>query len=157
MAVCPHGSGWHLVVGLGIKAGMKALGATALAPTLLALLTLMAALVHAAPAENLLLGAGPAPTDIRLRAAIVKYLQTTDRALDKRKPFRVLSGPALATGNTFGGSLEQAWLVCVLVNTEKIAPGPQEIQGKTLYVRTSRAGEVQVVPTENWKDSSPHC
>jgi len=111
----------------------------------------------AAPVEKLLVGAGPVPADIKLRAAIFKYLQTTDRALDRRKPFKILSGPTLATGNTFGGSLEQAWLMCVVVNAEKTGPGPQEIMGKSLYVRTSRAGEVLVVPTENWKDSSPKC
>lgn len=120
------------------------------------LLALLAVTGHAAPAEKLLQGAGPAPTEIRLRAAILKYLQTTDRALDARKPFKVLSGPTLATGNTFAGSLEQAWLMCLVVNAEKIAPGPQEIQGKALYLRT-RGSQVVVVPTENWKDSSPQC
>lgn len=120
-------------------------------------LAFVAMAASAAPAEKLLAGAGPTPTDIKLRAAILKYLEITDKALDKRKPFKVLSGPTLATGNTFGGSLEQAWLMCVVVNAEKIAPGPQGIQGKSLHVRTSRNGEVLVVPTENWKDSSPKC
>ena len=88
---------------------------------------------------------------------ILKNLEAADRAVDKRKPFKILSGPTLATGNTFGGSLEQAWLMCVVVNVEKVGPGPQEIQGKSLYVRTNRAGKVQVAPTENWKDSTPKC
>ncbi len=149
--MCSDDCGWRLVVGMGFKAGMKAFTAAAL------ILTLVALTSHAAPAEKLLQGAGPAPTEIRLRAAILKYLQTTDRALDRRKPFKMLSGPTLATGNTFGGSLEQAWLMCVVVNAEKIAPGPQELLGKALYVRTSRVGEVQVVPTANWKNSSPQC
>ena len=139
------------------KAGMKTSGAAALALAVLLAMNPWALPVHAAPLEQLLVGAGPVPTDIRLRAAILTYLQTTDRALDRRKPYKILSGPTLATGNTFGGSLEQAWLMCVLVNAEKIAPGPQDIQGKALYVRTSRSGGVQVVPTENWKDSSPRC
>ena len=124
--------------------------------SILTMLAVTAVTGHAAPAEKLLQGAGPVPTEIRLRAAILKYLQTTDRALDLRKPFKVLSGPTLATGNTFGGSLEQAWLMCLVVNAEKIAPGPQEIQGRALYLRT-RGGQVVVVPTENWKDSSPQC
>ena len=141
----------HRDVGVGFKAGMKTISLAILA------LAFVAMVASAAPAEPLLVGAGPPPTDIKLRAAIVKYLQTTDRALDKRKPFKILSGPTLATGSTFGGSLEQAWLMCVVVNAEKMGPGPQDIQGKSLYVRTSRAGEVQVVPTENWKDASPKC
>ena len=135
---------------------MKTFTAAASALTLLASLTVMAVTSHAASTEKLLLGAGPVPTEARMRAAVLKYLQTTDRALDSRKPFKVLSGPTLATGNTFGGSLEQAWLMCVVVNVEKIAPGPQEIQGKALYLRT-QGGQVVVVPTENWKDSSPQC
>ena len=120
-------------------------------------LAFVATVTSAAPVEPLLVGAGPVPTNIKLRAAILKYLGTTDRAVDKRKPFKILSGPTLATGNTFGGSLEQAWLICVVANAEKMGPGPQEIKGKSIYVRTSRAGDVQMAPTENWKDSSPKC
>ena len=135
---------------------MKTFTAAASALTLLASLTVLAVTSHAAPAEKLLQGAGPVPTEARMRATVLKYLQTTDRALDPRKPFKVLSGPTLATGNTFGGSLEQAWLMCVVVNAEKIAPGPQEVQGIGLYLRT-QGGQVVVVTTENWKDSSPKC
>ena len=120
-------------------------------------LAFVATAASATPAEPLLVGAGPVPANIKLRAAIVKYLQTTDRAVDKRKPFKILSGPTLATGNTFGGSLEQAWLVCVVANAQKMGPGPQEIQGKSIYLRTTRAGEVLVAPIENWIDSSPKC
>ena len=148
-------------MGLGVKAGMKsrmqATRATGWLKVAAFALAFVATVTGAAPAEPLLVGAGPVPANLKLRAAILKYLQTTDRAVDKRKPFKILSGPTLATGNTFGGSLEQAWLMCVVVNAEKMGPGPQEIQGKSLYVRTSRAGEVLVVPTENWKDSSPKC
>jgi hypothetical protein len=135
---------------------MKTLVASASSLAMLAALAVLTLSSHAAPAEKLLQGAGPVPTEARMRAAVLKYLQTTDRALDPRKPFKVLSGPTLATGNTFAGSLEQAWLMCLVVNAEKIAPGPQEIQGKALYLRT-RGGQVVVVPTENWKDSSPQC
>ncbi len=135
---------------------MKTLVAAASSLATLAALTVLALSSHAAPAEKLLQSAGPVPTEARMRDAVLKYLQTTDRALDARKPFKVLSGPTLATGNTFAGSLEQAWLMCLVVNAEKIAPGPQEIQGKALYLRT-RGGQVVVVPTENWKDSSPQC
>ena len=120
-------------------------------------LAFVATAASATPAEPLLVGAGPVPANIKLRAAIVKYLQTTDRAVDKRKPFKILSGPTLATGNTFGGSLEQAWLVCVVAYAQKMGPGPQEIQGKSIYLRTTRAGEVLVAPIENWIDSSPKC
>ena len=91
-----------------------------------------------------------------VRAAILKYLQRTDRALDTSKPFRVLSGPTLATGSTFGGNLEQAWLMCLVVNVQKSGPGPQNIEGRALYLR-NLAGEVVVLPFVNWKDSSPQC
>ena len=121
------------------------------------LATAMATPTSAAPAEKFLVASGPVPTELKLRAAISRYLQTTDRALDKRKPFKILSGPTLATGNTFGDSLEQAWLMCIVINAEKVGPGPQNIRGKSLYVRTGPAGEVTVVSTENWKDSSPKC
>lgn len=121
------------------------------------LATAMATPTSAAPAEKFLVASGPVPAELKLRAAIFRYLQTTDRALDKRKPFKILSGPTLATGNTFGDRLEQAWLMCIVVNAEKAGPGPQDIKGKSLYVRTNGAGEVKVVPTENWKDSSPKC
>ena len=139
---------------------MKTVGATLsckLAGVALATVAIVATVASAAPAEKLLVGAGPVPANIKLRAAILKYLQTTDRAVDKRKPFKILSGPTLATGNTFGGSLEQAWLMCVVANAEKVGPGPQEIQSKSIYVRTTRAGEVLIAPIENWKDSSPKC
>lgn len=111
---------------------------------------------QAAPAEKLLLGAGPLPSDARAHAAILKHLLADDRALDRRKPFRVLSGPTLATGNTFGGSIEQAWLMCIVVNAEKMEPGPQQLEGKPVYLRT-RAREVVAVAVDNWQDSSPKC
>ena len=111
----------------------------------------------AAVPEKLLRTAGPLPSDASVRAALLKYLQSINRSIDRRKPFKILSGPTLATGNTFGGSIEQAWLMCVVVNAEKIAPGPLEIEGKALYLQRSRTGELAVVPIENWKDSSPQC
>ena len=148
-------------MGMGFKARMKspmkAINVSLLFKLASLALAFVAMAISAAPAEKLLVGAGPTPNDIKLRAAIFKYLETTDKALDRRKAFKVLSGPSLATGNTFGGSLEQAWLMCVVVNAKKTGPGPQEIQGKSLYLRTSQAGEVLVVPIENWKDSSPKC
>lgn len=122
------------------------LGLIALAPTPLV----------AAP-EGLLRAAGPAPSDAIVQAALLKHLQRADRTLDSRKPFRILSGPTLATGNTFGGGMEQAWLMCIIINAEKIEPGPRGIEGKALYLQRSRAGELIVVPIENWKDSSPQC
>ena len=120
-------------------------------------LSLLAPIALAAAPERLLRIAGPLPSDASMRAAVLKHLQRDDRALDRRKPFKILSGPTLATGNTFGGSIEQAWLMCVVVNAEKIAPGPLEIEGKALYLQRSRTGELVVVPIENWKDSSPQC
>ena len=138
-----------------MKSQIKTIGMTVSFKAAFQTLAFVAMAASAAPAETFLVAAGPLPADIKLRAAIVEYLQTNDRALNKRKPFKILSGPTLATGSTFGGSLEQAWLICVVVNAEKMGPGPQGIQGKSLYVRTIRAGEVLVVPTENWKDSSP--
>lgn len=138
-----------------LKAITSAVLSAALLISPLALTTTSPA--QAAPAEKLQQGAGPLPRDAQVRAAILKYLSSTDRALDKRKPFKILSGPTLATGNTFGGSLEQAWLMCIVVNAEKIAPGPQQLEGKSLYLQRSKSGEVVVVPIENWKDSSPQC
>ncbi|RZI98952.1 MAG: hypothetical protein EOO54_28090 [Haliea sp.] len=117
---------------------------------------LWTAATQAAPAEKLMLGAGPFPSDARANAAILKHLLAGDRTLDRRKPFRVLSGPTLATGNTFGGSLEQAWLMCIVVNAEKMEPGPQQIEGKPVYLRT-RGRDVLVVSVANWQDSSPKC
>lgn len=113
-------------------------------------------MLQAAPAEKLLLGAGPLPSDARASAAILKHLQAQGRALDRKKPFRVLSGPTLATGNTFGGSIEQAWLVCIVVNAEKFSPGPTRLEGRPVYLR-ARGAEVVVVPADNWQDSSPKC
>ena len=139
-----------------MKSRMRAIRATVWFKVAAFALAFVATLTGAAPAEPLLVGAGPVPANIKLRVVILKYLQTTDRAVDKRKPFKILSGPTLATGNTFGGSLEQAWLMCVVVNVEKRAPGPQEIQGKALYLRT-RAAQVEVLSIKNWKDSSPQC
>ena len=140
-----------------MKSRMRAIRATVWFKVAAFALAFVATLTSAAPAEPLLVGAGPVPANIKLRVVILKYLQTTDRAVDKRKPFKILSGPTLATGNTFGGSLEQAWLVCVVANAEKMRPGPQEIQGKSIYLRTTQAGEVLIAPIENWIDSSPKC
>ena len=120
-------------------------------------LTLPAPAALAAAPEKLLRTAGPLPSDASVRAALLKYLQSINRSIDRRKPFKILSGPTLATGNTFGGSIEQAWLMCVVVNAEKTEPGPRGIEGKALYLQRRRSGELVVVPIENWKDSSPQC
>ena len=111
--------------------------------------------VYAAPAEKPLQAAGPPPSDAAANAAILKYLRSASNSVDRRK-FKGLSGPTLVTANTFGGSIEQAWLMCLVVNAEKRAPGPQELVGRAVYLR-SQAGQVVVAPTSGWKDSSPHC
>ncbi len=139
-----------MAVGMGIKAGLNAF-------SLAAACLLAVATAQAAPAEKMLRSAGPVPTDAMVNAAITRYFQGKGRVLNRRKPFRILSGPTLATGNTFAGDIEQAWLMCLVVNAEKTSPGPQDIEGKALYLRRSAAGAVSVVSTENWKDSSPQC
>ena len=101
--------------------------------------------------------AGPAPSDASVNAAISKYMRGKDNSFDNRKPFKVLSGPTLATGETFAGNIEQAWLMCVVVNAIRTQPGPADIEGKSLYLRRNAAGDVMVVPIENWKNSSPQC
>lgn len=121
---------------------------------LAALVLAMAA--QAAPPDKLLQGAGPTPTDAEASAAITAYFRSINRALNLNKPFKVLSGPTLATGNTFAGGLEQAWLMCIVVNAERTAPGPLDLEGKALYLR-KQGSRITVVPTENWKDSSPQC
>lgn len=100
--------------------------------------------------------AGPVPSDALVNAAILHYLRGKNPLLNSRKPFKILSGPTLATGNTFAGNLEQAWLMCVVINAERMTPGPQQLEGKALYLRTG-GGKAVVVPSENWQDSSPHC
>ncbi|MES2946176.1 MAG: hypothetical protein V4772_25180 [Pseudomonadota bacterium] len=141
-----------------MKNQLKAITSAVLSAALLSPLVLtISGMAYAAPAEKLQQGAGPLPRDSQVRAAILKYLSGTDRALNKQKPFKILSGPPLATGNTVAGGLEQAWLMCIVVNAEKIAPGPQQLEGKSLYLQRSKSGEVLVVPIENWKDSSPQC
>ena len=120
-------------------------------------LSLLAPIALAAAPEKLLRVAGPLPSDASMRAAVLKHLQRNDRALYTRKPFQILSGPTLATGNTFGGSIEQAWLMCVVVNAEKIEPGPRGIEGKALYLQRNPGGELVVVPVDNWQHSSPQC
>jgi hypothetical protein len=110
----------------------------------------------AAPPGKVQHAAGPVPTDAQAQTAIVRYFQRRNTTLNMRKPFRVLSGPTLASGNTFAGELEQAWLMCIVVNAERVEPGPTDLEGASLYLRTS-GGTVQVVATENWKDSSPKC
>ena len=142
---------------MGLKARMKPLSAAMLLFALTAVQSLVVSPASAAPPERLLQSAGQAPTDAAASAAIVKYFEGKGRALVKRKPFKVLSGPTLATGNTFGGSIEQAWLMCLVVNAEKNSPGPPDIEGQTIYLRRQAGGTVAVVSTENWKDSSPQC
>ena len=101
--------------------------------------------------------AGPAPSEASVRSAIIKYVQSKDNSFDNRKPFKVLSGPTLATGETFAGNLEQAWLMCVVVNAVKTQRGPAGLEGKSLYLRRNKAGEVVVVSIDNWQTSSPQC
>ena len=55
------------------------------------------------------------------------------------------------------GNLEQAWLMCGVVNAIKTQPVPADNEGKSLYLRRNAAGDVVVVPIENWKSSSPQC
>ena len=55
------------------------------------------------------------------------------------------------------GSIEQAWLMCLVVNAERTSRGPQNIEGQTIYLRRVAGGAVMVVSTENWQDSSPQC
>ena len=111
---------------------------------------------YAATPDTLAQSAGPVPSDALVNAAIISYLRGKNPLMNSKKPFRILSGPTLASGNTFAGNLEQAWLMCIVINSERMAPGPQEIEGRSLYLRTSGT-RVVVVPTENWKDSSPQC
>jgi hypothetical protein len=111
---------------------------------------------HAAPPDMLRQSAGPPPSGSAVKTAILRHLQATGVTLDSRKPLRILSGPTLATGATFSGTQEQAWLMCLAVNSAKTGPGPTEPVGKTLYLR-NRGGVVEVLPQLNWKDSSPRC
>lgn len=111
---------------------------------------------HAATPDTLAQSAGPVPGDALVNAAITSYLRGKNPLMNRKKPFRILSGPTLASGNTFAGNLEQAWLVCIVMNSERMGPGPQELEGRSLYLRTSGT-RVVVVPAENWKDSSPQC
>jgi hypothetical protein len=112
---------------------------------------------HAGTPDKFNQRAGRVPSDSAVRAALTKYSLGKDSSLDNRKPFKILSGPTLATGNTFGGGIEQAWLVCAVVNSIRTSPGPSNIEGKSFYLRRNPANEVVVVPIENWKDSSPQC
>lgn len=126
-----------------------------------AIAALLAALVampvsHAATPDTLAQSAGPIPSDALANAAILSYLRGKNALMNSNKPFKILSGPTLASGNTFAGNLEQAWLMCIVINAERMAPGPQQLEGRSLYLRTSGT-RVTVVPTENWKDSSPQC
>jgi hypothetical protein len=111
---------------------------------------------QAAPPDKLLQQAGPAPSEAQATAAIVAYFRSTNRALNASKPFKLLSGPTLVTGNTFAGGIEQAWLMCLVINAERTGPGPTDLEGKALYLR-NRGGKVTVDSTENWKESSPQC
>ena len=121
------------------------------------LLGLAMTLGHAATPDKLNQGAGLVPSDNAVLAALRKYTLGKDTSFDNRKPFKILSGPTLVTGNTFGGSIEQAWLVCAVVNSIRTSHGPSGIEGKSFYLRRNAADEVVVVPIENWKDSSPQC
>ncbi len=127
---------------------------------LLAIAVLAAAMavpaLHAAAPDTLGQSAGPIPSDALINAAITSYLRGKNVMMNSKKPFKILSGPTLASGNTFAGNLEQAWLMCIVINSERMSPGPQQLEGKSLYLRTS-GPRVVVVPTENWKDSSPQC
>ncbi len=111
---------------------------------------------YAATPDTLAQSAGPVPSDALVNAAITSYLRGKNPLMNSKRPFRILSGPTLVSGNTFAGNLEQAWLVCIVMNSERMAPGPQQLEGRSLYLRTSGT-RVVVVPTENWKDSSPQC
>ncbi|MES2509249.1 MAG: hypothetical protein V4625_04930 [Pseudomonadota bacterium] len=127
----------------------------------LAIAALLAALVampasQAATPDTLAQSAGPIPSDALTNAAILSYLRGKNTLMNSNKPFKILSGPTLASGNTFAGNLEQAWLMCIVVNAERMTPGPQQLEGRSVYLRTSGT-RVTVVPTENWKDSSPQC
>lgn len=117
----------------------------------------LAVAAHAATPDKLNQRAGPVPSESAVLAALLKYTLGKDSSFDNRKPFKIISGPTLATGNTFGGNIEQAWLVCAVVNSIRTSPGPSNIEGKSFYLRRNAANEVVVVPIENWKDSSPQC
>ena len=142
---------------MGLEARMKTTKAAAFSLMACAALAGGVMPADAAPPERLLQSAGQAPTDAAASAAIIKYFEGKGRALVKRKPFKVISGPTLATGNTFGGSIEQAWLMCLVVNAQRNSHGPQDIEGQAIYLRRVAGGAVVVVSTENWQDSSPQC
>ena len=109
------------------------------------------------PSHGRLPPAGPVLSKASVRFAISKYMQGRDNSFDNRKPFKILSGPTLATGETFAGNIEQAWLMCVVVNAVRTHPGPADIEGKSLYLSRSATGDVAVVQIENWKSSSLQC
>ncbi len=145
-------------MGLGFKEsghGMTSLPRLAL--TAAALMALGFAVAAQGLSRDKLQSAGPAPSDASVSAAISKYMRGKDNSFDNRKPFKVLSGPTLATGETFAGNIEQAWLMCVVVNAVRTQPGPADIEGKSLYLQRNAAGDFVVVPIENWKNSSPQC
>jgi len=133
---------------------------TGLAARALAVVALVAssfAALAQIPSQGRLPPAGPAPSEASVRFAINKYMQGRDNSFDNRKPFKILSGTTLATGETFAGNIEQAWLMCVVVNAIRTHPGPADIEGKSLYLRRNATGSVEVVQIENWKSSSPQC
>ena len=133
---------------------------TGLAARALAVAALVAsnlATLAQTPLQGRLPPAGPVPSEASVRFAISKYMQGRDNSFDKRKPFKNLSGPTLATGETFAGNIEQAWLMCAVVNAVRTHPGPADIEGKSLYLRRNATGDVAVVQIENWKSSSPQC
>jgi hypothetical protein len=112
---------------------------------------------QAAPPDKLNEAAGPLPSPAAVQQALLRYLFTKDPSFDNRKPVKVISGPTLATGTTFAGNTEQAWLLCVAVNAPRTAPGPAGLQGKSLYLRSKPGAEPRVVAVDTWKDSTPQC
>ena len=151
------GVGRYRAVGMGQSPRLKRSGCAAALGLALALaLALFGGGVAQAQPQPQPPLVGQPPSDAAVKAAVLKHLQAAGQPINQRKPFRILSGPTLATGNTFGGERQQAWLVCIVVNAEKIAPGPQQLQGQALYLRRRGALAV-VVPVDNWRDSSPQC
>ena len=147
-----------MALGLGFKKSAPYMTSLVRSASILvALMAIGFALGAQGLSRDKLPSAGPAPSNASVQAAIGKYMMGKDTSFDNRKPFKVLSGPTLATGETFAGNIEQAWLMCVVVNAIRTQPGPADIEGKSLYLRRNAAGEVVVVPIENWKSSSPQC
>ena len=139
------------------SAGSAAVLGIAIHAALLPALVLPAQAGPVGEPAALLQPAGPPPSEEALKVAISAHLNGRPGLADARHPFKILSGPTLATGNTFGGGVEQAWLVCLLVNAPQRAPGPTDLDGLSLYLRQDASGQLAVVPTTNWEESSPKC